>query len=358
VALTIGVPKEHRPYEYRVGITPMGIALLVAKGHTCYVETGAGVGSGFSDVQYEQAGARIAYQKDEVFRRADLILKVQRPTGEEVEWMAGNQIIMALIMLGSAHENRVAALEAKGITAIAFELIEENGVLPVLYPLSQIGGRMTAQIAAQYLQNDKGGSGILLGGIASVPPAEVAIIGAGVVGMNAAQAFLGMGARVTLLDLDLHKLQAAHERFSCGITTMMPYQQNLEHICATSDVIVGAVQVPRQRAPQIITRNMVQMMHPGALIIDMSIDQGGCVETSRRTQHDQPTFVVDDVIHYCVTNVPGVVGRTATDAFLNSAWPYISLVVDSGIDAAIEQSPALRRGVIMHNGRRMSSEST
>ncbi len=352
MALVIGIPKEHRPFEYRVGMTPTGVSLLTERGHTCYVETGAGVGSGFSDAKYERAGARIAYQKDEVFRRADLILKVQRPTEEEATWLVDGQMLMAFMLLASASNKRIQMMEAKGLTVIAYELIQEaNSVLPVMYPLSQIGGQMTAQIAAQYLQNDKGGSGILLGGIAGVPPADVVIVGAGVVGMNAAQVFLGIGARVTLLDHDLHKLQIAHDHFGGRVTTMIPYQFNLERVCPVADVLVGAVQVPRHRAPRIITKEMVRSMHPGSLIIDMSIDQGGCVETSRPTQHDRPTFVVDDVIHYCVPNVPGVVGRTATHAFLNAAWPHISMVVDEGIDAALEKSEALQRGVVLHEGK-------
>ncbi len=351
MALIIGIPKEHRPFEYRVGMTPAGVSIFTALGHQCYVETGAGLGSGFKDSEYERAGARIAYGADEVFRRADLILKVQRPTEEEVSWMPDGQILMAFLLLVSAREDRIKTLEEKGITAIAYELIEDDdGVLPVLYPFSQIGGRMTAQIAAQYLQNDQGGKGILLGGIAGVPPAEVVILGAGVAGMNAVQAFLGMGARVILLDRDLRKLQAAQDRFDGPITTMVSHDFNVARVCTFADVVVGAVQVPRQRTPQIITREMVRSMRPGSLIIDMAIDQGGCVETSRPTQHDQPTFVAENVIHYCVPNMPGVVGRTATHAFLNAAWPFIKLIAEEGIEASLEQSAALRRGVALRRG--------
>jgi alanine dehydrogenase len=351
MSMVIGVPREHRPFEYRVGMTPVGISLLTALGHQCYVDAGAGIGSGFSDAEYEKAGARIAYSADEVYRRADLILKVQRPTEEEVSWLSGNQTIMAFMMLVSARENRVRAMEAKDITAIAYELIEEDdGTLPVLYPLSQIGGRMTAQIAAEYLKNDKGGKGILLGGIAGVPPAEVAIVGAGVVGMNATQAFLGLGARIILLDRDLRKLQTAQDRFDGQITTMVSHDFNLAKVCTFADVLVGAVQVPRQRASQIVTRRMVQSMRPGSLVIDMAIDQGGCVETSRPTRHDEPTFVAENVIHYCVPNVPGVVGRTATHAYLNAAWPYIKLIAEEGVDSALEHNDVLRRGVAMRGG--------
>lgn len=347
----IGIPKEHRPFEYRVGITPAGVALLTALGHHCLVETGAGMGSGFSDQEYEHAGARITFDVEEVFRRADLILKVQRPTEEEVEWMRGDQVVMALMMLVSTRESRIRALQEKGITAVAFELIEdENGKFPVRYPLSQIGGRMTAQIAAQYLQNNKNGKGILLGGIAGVPPAEVVIVGTGVVGTHAAEAFIGSGARVILMDNDLNKLQAAYEKFDGRVTTMLSHEVNLARVCTFADVLVGALHVPRQRVPQIITRAMVRSMKPMSLIIDMSIDQGGCVETSRPTQHDQPVFVTEGIIHYCVPNMPGVVGRTATHAFLNAAMPYIQLVAEIGIDEAVARNADLQKGIVMQAG--------
>ncbi len=350
MALVIGVPREHVPFEYRVGLTPVEVSLFTGQGHQCYVEKDAGLGSGFTDAEYAQAGARIAYQPDEVFRRADLILKVQRPTDEEVGWLRGDQVIMAFMMLASVQAWRIKALAEKGVTAIAYELIEDNGVLPVLYPLSQIGGRMTAHIAAQYLLNSTGGKGILLGGIPGVPSAEVVIVGAGVVGLHAAQAFLGMGARVLLLDVELSKLQAAHAMLGCQITTMLSNEINLARVCAFADVLVGAVQVPRHRPPHIITREMVRSMRPGSLIIDMSIDQGGCVETSRPMQHDQPTFIAENVTHYCVFNGPGVVGRTATHAFINAGWPFIKLVVDKGIDAALDESKPLAAGVVIRAG--------
>jgi alanine dehydrogenase len=351
MGLVIGIPKEHRPFEYRVGLTPLGVSILTEQGHQCYVESGAGLGSGFTDVKYQQAGARIAYGNEEVFRRADLLLKVQRPTEEEVTWMAEGQIVMAFMLLATAQKSRIKALAEKNITAIAYELIEdEHGALPVQSPLSQIGGRMTAQIAAQYLQNDKGGSGLLLGGIAGIPPAKVVIIGAGTVGMNAARAFLGMGAQVTFLDHTLSKLQIAHDHFGGQVTTMVSYPTNLKRACKSADVVVGAIQVPGYKPPKVVTKDIVKLMHPGALIIDMSIDHGGCVETSRPTQHDQPVFVVEDVIHYCVPNIPGVVGRTATHALLNAAWPFIRQVANEGVDTALDKNLTLQRGAIIQAG--------
>ncbi len=357
MAYAVGIPKEHRPFEYRVGLTPNGVSLLTAQGLKCYVETGAGIGSGFTDAEYQKAGAQIAYEKDEVFRRADLILKILRPTEEEVRWMKGDQVIMAFMMLASAVESRTRLLTEKNITPVAYELIqEEDGRLPVLFPLSQIGGRMIAQIAAQYLQNNRGGNGILLGGIAGVPPAEAVIIGAGVVGVNAARAFIQMGSRVILLDYDLRKLQNVHHQYPVGpITTMIAHEINLHRVCTFADVLVGAVQVTGQRAPQIITREMVQSMRPGSLIIDMSIDQGGSIETSRPTHHDKPVFMFEGINHYCVPNVPGVVGRTATNAFVNAAWPYIQLVATEGIVNALAQSPELRGSVAIPSEAQMAT---
>jgi alanine dehydrogenase len=353
MGLVVGVPKEHDPHEYRVGMTPAGVSLLTGWGSTCYVEHEAGLGSGFADSEYEQAGARITYSHDEVFRRAELLLKVQRPTLEEAGWMADGQMIMSLLMLFGGSNGLVQILQERRATAIAYELIQEpDGRLPVLHPLSQIGGRMVAQIAAYYSQNNHGGKGILLGGIASVPPADVVIIGAGVVGTYAADALLRMGARVILLDHDLEVLQTAHERFAGQVTTMVSHDFNVARVCKFADVLVGAVQIPGVRTPVIITRELLRTMRPGSLVIDMSIDQGGCVETSRPTSHDNPTFEAEGIIHYCVPNLPGVVGRTATHAYLNAAWPYISRIARDGLDDALEHSPDLRRGLVLRQGER------
>ncbi len=351
MALTIGIPKELQSDEYRVGMTPAGVSILTARGHTCYIEAGAGLGSGFSDAEYEQAGARLAYTHDEPFRRADLVLKVQRPTMDEIALMRPGQTLMSFVLLASMHESHRRALLERGVSVVAFELIQSpDGRLPVLYPLSQIGGQMCAQVAAQFLQNNRGGKGILLGGTAGVPPADVVIVGAGVVGSSAAEAFLRNGARVILMDRDLHVLQNAHECFQGQLTTMVSHDFNLQRVCRFADVLVGAVQISGQRAPIIITRDMVRSMRPGSLIIDMSIDQGGCVETSRPTSHDQPIFVAEGVNHYCVLNVPGVVGRTATHAFLNAAWPYISQVVEEGLEAASAANEGLRHGLVVREG--------
>lgn len=351
MGLIIGVPREQQSFEYRVGMTPAGISILTGMGHQCYVEAGAGVGSGFSDTEYEQAGARITFNHDEVFRRADLILKVQRPTTDEIALMHSGQTVMAFIMMAGLHDRGVQALQEKGVSVVAYEMIREaDGHLPVMYPLSQIGGQMAAQIAAQCLQNNMGGKGVLLGGTTGVPPADVVIVGAGTVGLNATEAFLGRGARVLLMDRELRPLQRAQERFGTTVTTMVSHDFNLRRVCRFADVLLTAVYTPGERAPILITREMVRSMRPGSLIIDMSIDQGGSVETSRPTTHDNPTFIAEGVLHYCVLNVPGVVGRTSTHAYMNAAWPYIARVAELGLEPALEMDGALRSGVIVRDG--------
>jgi alanine dehydrogenase len=349
--MNIGVPKERRPFEFRVGLSPVVVQLLAATGHKCFVETGAGLGSGFDDEAYARAGAQIVYSGEEAYGRAEVVFKIARPTVAEMDWLVEGQTLMGLLHIHSARHEKVETLLSRRITAIAYEQIQlDDGTLPVLKPMSQIGGRMAVQIAAGLLQNDRGGNGVLLGGVPGVPPAEVAIIGAGTVGTEAARAFLGLGAHVTLLDRDLAKLQAAEARFEGRVVTLVSHPYNVERVCKYADVLLGAVLVPGERAPIVVTREMVRRMKPRSVIIDMSIDDGGCVETSRPMMHDRPTYIEEGVIHYCVPNIPGVVARTATYAFLNAAWPYIHAIITHGVEAAIASDPALRRGVVTHGG--------
>jgi alanine dehydrogenase len=350
--MNIGIPCEHRPFEYRVGMAPAGLQLLSRRGHSCYVEHDAGIGSGFSDEEYEAAGARIVYSHEEAFMRADMILKFQRPTEEEFEWLQNGQTLVGFLMLPSARRSKISALLEKRISAVSYELIEdENGELPVMKPMSQVGGRMAAQVAARCLENDAGGKGILLGGVPGVPPAEVVVIGAGTVGMEATRAFLGVGASVYVLDQDLSKLQHVDELFAGRVVTMVAHSFNVARVCTFADVLVSCVRTPGRRAPIVVTREMVKKMRKRSLIMDLSIDEGGSVETSRPTQHDRPTFVEEGVIHYCVPNVPGVVARTATHAYLNTAWPYIKLLAENGVKVAMAENPALARGVTIHDGQ-------
>lgn len=349
--MNIGIPKERRPSEFRVGLSPVGVELLTQDGHTCYVEQGAGAGAGFSDQHYTDAGAQIVYSGEEAYGRADLVVKVARPTVSEFEWMVAGQAVIGLLHLQAAQISKIRMLLEKHITAIAYEQIQRtDGSLPVLHPLSQIGGQMAAQIAAHLLQNDNGGKGILIGGVPGVPPAEVVIIGAGVVGENAARTFLGMGAQVTLLDHDLERLQVLARTLQGRVVTLVAHPFNVERVCSYADVLVGAVYVPGERAPIVLPRRFVRRMKPGALLIDMSIDQGGCAETSRPTSHADPTYIEEDVVHCCIPNIPGVVGRTATHAFLNAAWPFIREIASLGVDQALAANPALARGLATHQG--------
>jgi alanine dehydrogenase len=350
--MDIGIPRERRESEYRVGLTPIGVQLLTAEGHAVYVERGAGLGAGFADRDYEEAGARIVYQPQEAYGRADLVLKVARPTDEECGWLREGQTVIGLLHLAAARRSRVEALLEKRVTAIGYEMIQnDDGSLPVLSPLSQVAGRMLVQVAATLSQNDKGGKGILLSGVPGVPPAEVVIIGAGTLGTCAARAFLGIGAQVSLLDRDLQRLQAVDTALGGRAVTMVSHEFNVRKVVKFADVLIGAVLIPGQRAPVIVTREMVQTMKPRSVIIDMSIDQGGCVETIRPTTHKTPTFVEHNIIHCGIPNFPAVVARTATHAFNNAAWPYIQAITRLGIDAALETIPALARGLNTRGGQ-------
>lgn len=348
--MNIGIPKERRPFEYRVGLSPAGVEMLTQHGHQVYVEHDAGVGAGFSDKEYEEVGARISYSPDEVFGRADLLLKVARPTKEELDWLRPGITLAGLLHLASSRRDKVDELLAKKITSIAYEQIEmPDGSLPVLRPFSEIGGSMTATVAARFLQCNRGGKGILLGGVPGVPPAEVVILGSGVVATYAAKAFVGLGAHVTVLGKEINELQKMLDLFP-GIATMISTRRNIERASRYADVLVGAVLVSGQRAPILVTREMVRAMKPRSLIIDVSIDQGGCVETSRPTTHELTTFVEEGVIHYCVPNMPGVVARTATHAFVNAAMPYILEIANRGVDAAISADASLEMGINTHAG--------
>ncbi|MEJ2263064.1 MAG: alanine dehydrogenase [Anaerolineales bacterium] len=349
--MNIGIPKERRPFEYRVGLSPAGIQMLSEQGHLCFVEHEAGLGAGFSDQDYENAGGRIAYSPHEVFGRADLLLKVARPLKEEIQWLRSGSTIAGLLHLGSARQDKIDLMLANNLTAIAYEQIQlPDGSVPIRKPLSQIGGRLAAQIAARLLQNNAGGKGILLEGVAGVPPAEVVVIGAGVVGSCAARAFLGMGAHVTVLDIDLEALERAFD-WHLGVVTMTSTPLNVTRACAYADVVVGAVLVAGQPPPVVVSREIVRAMKPRSILMDISIDEGGCIETSRPTTHEHPTFIEEGAIHYCVPNIPSVVARTSTYAFLNAAFPFILEMANKGVQQAINENPAIEKGTAVHQGK-------
>jgi alanine dehydrogenase len=350
--MDIGIPKERAASECRVGLPPVGVHLLTDLGHHCYVETGAGNGAGFTDEEYRSAGATIVFSGEEAYGRADVVIKVSRPAPAELEWLREGQTIMGLLHLGAAHPSELLRLTDRRVTAIAFERIQEPaGIFPVLHPLSQIGGRMAAQLAAALLQNDHGTRGVLLGGVPGVPPAQIVIIGAGVVGRNAALTFLGMGARVTLMDVNLVPLQKLEDWLPNRAETILSTPKTIEEVCKTADVIVGAVRQPGEKAPTVLTESTIKKLRRGTVFIDLSIDEGGCAETSRPTTHAEPTYVELGVVHCCIPNLPGAVARTATTAFHNAARGYIRQVVEYGVNAALEKQTALRSGLVIHEGR-------
>ena len=355
--MNIGIPKERRPFEYRVGLSPAGAEILSQMGNQVWVEHEAGIGAGFSDQEYEKAGARLVYSGEEVFGRADVALKVARPLKEELDWLRPGSSLVGALHLASARQDKLDVLLEKKITAIAFEQIMlPDGSRPVLRPFSQICGAMAASIAARCLQNNWGGKGILLGGMPGVPPAEVAILGAGVVGTYAAQALLGLGAHIIVLDRDVAALQRIFDRFP-AVSTLISTRRNIERVASFVDVLVGAVLSPGERTPLLVPREVVCSMKPRSVIIDIDIDEGGCVETARPMTHDQPTFVEEGVIHYCVPNIPSVVARTCVHSYVNAAMPYIIELAEKGVEKAIEENPAIevavntRGGSISHLGR-------
>lgn len=351
--MKIGIPKERRPFELRVGLSPAGVEILCHQGHQVFVEEEAGLGAGFSNEEYEKAGAQVVFSPTDVFNRSELVLKMARPLLDELIALNPGTTLMGLLHLASAPREQMDMLLKNKISAVAYEQIRlYDGTLPVLRPFSQIGGQMSAQIAARLLQNNSGGTGMLLGGIAGVPPAEVVIIGAGTVGTHATRAFLGLGAHVTVLDRGVDALQHIYDRFP-QIVTMVSTRRNVERACQYANVVIGAVLVPGERAPMMVTRAIIAKMKPRSVIIDLSIDQGGCFETSRPTTHEDPTFVEAGVIHYCVPNIPGVVARTATHAFVNVAMPYIMEVASLGIAKAMEHDPAIAAALNTFNGRHL-----
>lgn len=350
--MEFGIPKETRDLERRVGLTPAGVLTLVQAGHIVYIERGAGAGAGFSDDHYRRAGAQIVYSAAEAYGRADTVIKVARPTAAEHALFRQGQTIFSFLHLTVASSDLLEALVAQKITAVAYEMIEqENGLRPVLLPMSEIAGRLAPVIAGQLLTNMQGGRGILLSGIPGVPPAAVVILGGGVLGTNAARAFLGLGAQVTVLDHEIRQLQRLDELFAGRVTTMVANEYYLDRVIEFADVLIGAILSPGRRAPVLINRQQVARMRPASVVIDFSIDQGGCIETSRPTTLRDATFIDEETLHYCVPNVTTLVARTTSYALTNAVLPYLLTVSRSGLVETLSQLPSLERGVNLHNGR-------
>jgi alanine dehydrogenase len=347
--MIVGIPKEIKDNENRVSTTPAGVAEYVARGHTVLVERAAGAGSGFADSEYAAAGAQLVATPAEVFAQADMIVKVKEPIESEYALLRADQLLFTYLHL-AAEERLTRVLMERKVAAVAYETVElADGSLPLLTPMSEVAGRMAVQVGAHYLERVHGGRGLLLGGVAGVLAAEVVILGGGVVGVNAAQVALGMGAKVVIITRSIERLRYLDQVLHGRVTTLASNSRNIADAVRDCDLLVGGVLVPGAKAPKLVTRAMVATMWPGAVIVDVAIDQGGCIETVRPTSHSHPTFVVDGVIHYCVTNMPGAVPRTSTLALSNVTLPYGLALAARGV-AAVKDDAALARGVNVYQG--------
>jgi alanine dehydrogenase len=349
--MIVGVPKETKDNEYRVAVIPATVQELTDRGHTVLVETGAGLGAELSDAAYEAAGAEIARNADQVFDRAELIVKVKEPVAAERKKFKLGQVLFTYLHL-AADPAQTADLLASGVTAIAYETVtNRQGFLPLLMPMSEVAGRMAPQVGAYCLEKVTGGRGVLLAGVPGVPPADVLILGSGVVGTNAALIALGLGANVTVAGHDMDQLRRVSQQFGARLRTVFSTRQSVETLCRRADLVIGAVLVPGAAAPKLISAETVRAMKPGAVIVDVSIDQGGTAETSRPTTHSDPTYLVDDVVHYCVSNMPGAVARTSTFALSNVTGPFVLAIADKGYARALMADPCLRDGLNVHDGQ-------
>jgi alanine dehydrogenase len=348
--MIIGVPKEIKISENRVGLTESGVKQLTREGHTVYVETEAGVGSGITNDQYERAGAKILPTKKDVYAKADMIIKVKEPLPDEYDLLRENQILYTYLHL-AAEPKLTRVLCDRKVKAVAYETIQyPDGSLPLLTPMSEVAGRMATQVGAYYLQKDHGGKGILLGGVTGVRRGRVTIIGGGIVGVNAAQMAVGLGAEVTILDVSRARMEYLDHIFQGRVSTLYSNVGNIEKSVAGCDLLVGAVLITGHKAPTLVTRAMVQTMAPGSCVVDVAVDQGGCIETCRPTSHTNPTYEVDGVIHYCVPNMPGVVARTSTYALTSATIRYASVLAAVGVEEAIAKDPSLYKGLNVYGG--------
>jgi alanine dehydrogenase len=348
--MIIGIPKEIKEDEYRVGIVPPGVKTLTEHGHSIVIEKGAGEGCRITDGEYMEAGAKIVESPVEVYDRSDMIMKVKEPQPGEFALFHEGQILYAYLHLAPAPQ-LTDALLATRIIAVAYETIQnQDGFLPLLVPMSEVAGKMSVQVGAHFLEKTQGGRGVLLGGVPGVRRGCVTILGAGTVGMAAAKIAVGMGANVYILDVDQRRLIYMDEIFGNRVTGLISNPDNVLYAVLNSHLVIGAVLIPGARAPRVVTKDMIRQMKAGAVIVDVAIDQGGCIETSRPTTHKRPTFLVDDVIHYCVPNMPGVVARTSTFALTNVTLPFALAIAEKGIDRAAHGDLRLVKGVNLYKG--------
>ena len=349
--MKIGVPKEIKIHEYRVGLVPSGVRELVAHGHEVFIEASAGNGIGLSDEAYVQAGAKILPNADEVFATADMIIKVKEPQPVEIARLRPNHTLFTYLHLAPDPEQTKGLLKS-GCVAIAYETVtSDRGSLPLLAPMSEVAGRMSVQVGAHCLEKAQGGSGVLLGGVPGVSAAKVVILGGGVSGTHAARMAVGMGAQVTIIDRSLDRLKTLDEMFGTTISTVYATQDAIEEHVIAADLVIGAVLVAGAAAPKLVTRPKLKRMRPGSVLVDISIDQGGCFETSHATSHDAPTYVVDGIVHYCVANMPGAVARTSALALTNATLPFALAIAGEGWQNAVKRDAHLRRGVNICKGK-------
>jgi alanine dehydrogenase len=354
--MKIGVPREVKNHEYRVAITPAGVDALTRRGHAVVIEHGAGIGSAISDEEFVGTGARIAAHADEVWAEADLVLKVKEPIAEEYHRLRSGQLLFTYLHLAASRECTQALVDS-GIDAVAYETVQlPDGSTPLLAPMSEVAGRMAPQVGAHTLERAQGGRGVLLGGVSGVPAGKVAVIGAGVAGMNAATIALGLQAEVMVLDTNINRLRQIDFTYRGHLQTVMSNDYEIERACLWADLVIGAVLVPGAKAPTLVANDLVKRMKPGSVLVDIAIDQGGCFEDSRPTTHAEPTYPVHDSTFYCVANVPGAVPNTSTYALTNVTLPYVCALADKGLRRAIADDPALARGVNVVGGHVVLAE--
>lgn len=349
--MIIGIPREVKADEYRVSLLPVGAQLLVQDGHTVLVERSAGLGSGFSDAEYAQAGATLVDGPAAVFARSDLIVKVKEPQAGEIAMLRSGQTVFTYFHFAASRELTVGCLSA-GVTAVAYETLNDRqGRLPLLTPMSEIAGKMSIQEGAKYLERPMMGRGILLGGVTGVEPASVVILGGGVVGANAARVAAGLGAAVVIMDINLDRLRYLDDVMPANVTTIYSDPHTIDKHCTQADLVVGAVLIPGGRAPMLVNRKLVERMKNGSVIVDVAVDQGGCIETARPTTHHEPTYIIDGVVHYCVANMPGAVGRTSTLALCNATLPYVRELARLGADGFAAVDAGHTAAINMRAGR-------
>lgn len=348
--MIIGVPKEIKISENRVGLTEAGVRQLVTEGHKVYVEKDAGLGSMITNEAYEEAGAELLPTIGDIYEKADMIVKVKEPLPDEYDLMKENQILYTYLHL-AAEPKLTKVLADRKVKAVAYETIQmPDGSLPLLTPMSEVAGRLATQVGAYYLQRNNGGQGILLGGVTGVHKGRVVIIGGGIVGTNAAQMAVGLGADVTIMDVNRNRLEYLNHIFDGKIHTLYSNAHNIEEAVASADLLVGAVLLTGAKAPTLVTKDMISSMQPGSVVVDVAVDQGGCIETCKPTSHTNPTYEVDGVVHYCVPNMPGVVARTSTYALTNATFKYASMLAQMGVEDAVAKDGPLRKGLNVYGG--------